>query len=517
MELAKGGKMKKYNLYWGDFHTHFENPAIGDSLLEDAKENIDFCAVLCYPFFWERKLGLLIETVKQRKEFLNIWKELQELSRQHNQPGKFTTFLGYEWHGNRTYYGDHNVIYFDEDNPLDDTWDLPELYANMKKRKALVIPHHTGYSLHHRGKNWDFFDNELSPVMEIFSIHGSSEGCNTPYPMENNRSMGPRTSGGTFQDALARGYLIGVIGSNDGQGLPGRWGKGRAGVWAEDCTREAIWDALCKRRTYAVTGDRIILDFEIEGAPMGSVTKAGSFVDVSVSVIGSNAIDRIELLKNGNVVDTYCHSGKWEKDADKCERVKVLVEVGWGPSSKYGFFEDTGSQEWKCKLRVKKGKIENIERCFSLPGQKVNKCQSNYCEWILKTMGRDSGDWKQSVIFEIKGNVKTEMLFNIEGEKINTTVRELLNKSILLPLLKESKERIRRMFGLSEEIVGNPDIFYHNARKIKIHQAIPESGYKVKHTFKKVRLNKGRNYFYVRVSQLNGQLAWSSPIWVDSI
>ena len=505
--------MKDYNLYWGDFHTHFENPVIGDSLLDDAKENIDFCSVLCYPFFWEKKLGLLVETVGQREEFLEIWKELQELSRRHNQPGKFTTFPGYEWHGNRTYYGDHNVIYFDEDNPLDDTWDLPKLYEKMKERKTLVIPHHTGYLLHRRGKDWDFFNTELSPVMEMFSSHGSSEGCNTPYTLNNNKSMGPRTSGGTFQDALARGYLIGVIGSNDGAGLPGRWGKGRAGVWAKECTRQAIWDAFRKRRTYAVTGDRIILDFNIEGTPMGSVTEAGSSVDISVSVTGSGAIDRIELLGNGNVVDTYCHSGRWEKNTDKCERFKILSEVGWGPAGKYGFSGDTGSQKWKCKLGVEKG---NIERCFSVPGQKVNECRNDYCEWTLKPKGRDSDDSKQGVIFEIKGNVETKLSFNIEGEKIDTTVGALLSKSILLPLLKESKERVRRMFGLSEEMVGNPDIFYCNSRKIKIHRAIPESGYKVKHTFKKVQLNKGTNYFHVRVSQLNGQLAWSSPIWVDS-
>ena len=27
--------------------------------------------------------------------------------------------------------------------------------------------------------------------------------------------------------------------------------------------------------------------------------------------------------------------------------------------------------------------------------------------------------------------------------------------------------------------------------------------------------NSGRSFYYLRVSQLNGQYAWSSPIWVE--
>jgi len=193
--------MGEYNLYWGDFHTHFEDLDRGDEILRDAQENIDFCTVLCYPFIWERKNGLRVESVGQRPEFLRWWERLRELARAHHDPGRFVTFLGYEWHGNRRRYGDHNVIYFDEDNPLDDTWKLEDLYENLRGRRAIAIPHHTGYCRGWRGKDWDIFDGELSPVMEIFSAHGSSEGCNTPRTMEQNSSMGPRTSGGTFQDA----------------------------------------------------------------------------------------------------------------------------------------------------------------------------------------------------------------------------------------------------------------------------------------------------------------------------
>ena len=186
--------MDGYKLLFGDLHTHFQEPEGADTILDSARENIDFCAVLCYPFSWEVKNGLRVETVRQRPEFLQWWEGLRGLARDYHRPGEFVTFLGFEWHGNRRRYGDHNVIYCD-DGLLDDAWSLPELYANLRERRAFVLPHHTGYCPGWRSKDWDVYDEALSPVMEVFSQHGSSEGCNTPFPMERNASMGPRACG----------------------------------------------------------------------------------------------------------------------------------------------------------------------------------------------------------------------------------------------------------------------------------------------------------------------------------
>ncbi len=510
--------MNEYKLYWGDLHTHLEDFDNSDAILRDAQENIDFCAVLCYPFAWERKRGLLVESVRQRPEFLQWWEKLRELARTHHHPGRFVTFLGYEWHGNRTHYGDHNVIYFDENNPLDDAWALEDLYRNLQKRRAIAIPHHTGYCRGWRGKNWDVFDEKLSPVMEVFSIHGSSEGCNTPFPLEQNSSMGPRTTGGTLHDALARGYQVGVIGSNDGSGLPGRWGIGRAGVWARECTREAIWEALLARRTYATTGDRIKLDFQINGAPMGSVIQRDSSIDADVIIEGSHAIDRVELLQNGYVIDTYCHSGCWEDQVQKSGRFKVFIEAGWGPAAHYGY--QPMNWKWSCRLDVELGRLVSVERCFSLLGQRVKSHSESHCTWELTTAGRTIRNnpfgMCQGIVFELEGDLKTRLRLQMEGVTLELSVGDLIRGSHVVPLVEESKRRVQETFGLEEKELGNCDTYYSNARKIKLHKAIPERGYRVAHTFRNLNLTKGRNYFYVRVSQLNGQLAWSSPIWMDS-
>ena len=52
--------------------------------------------------------------------------------------------------------------------------------------------------------------------------------------------------------------FFGLIGSTDHHSaFPGSHGFGRVAVWAESLSREAIWQAIRARRTYALTGDRI--------------------------------------------------------------------------------------------------------------------------------------------------------------------------------------------------------------------------------------------------------------------
>ena len=87
---------RKYNLYWGDFHTHFEDLDKGDAMLRDARENINFCSVLCYPFLHEKKGGLWVESIRQRPEFIQWWEKLQELTHNYYDPGSFPSpFLLY--------------------------------------------------------------------------------------------------------------------------------------------------------------------------------------------------------------------------------------------------------------------------------------------------------------------------------------------------------------------------------------------------------------------------------------
>lgn len=528
----------KYHLYWGDMHTNVHGEPtdkdvhelgfgldthatvrIGtlEDTLKEARQHLDFFPVAYYPFFFYTKKGLPIESCGHRKRFSKEWEEVQRLIAEENSPGEFVTFLGYEWHGNRRRYGDHNVYYLRDYEPLDDSWTLPELFGNLRKTQAIAIPHHTGYQVGERGKDWNFHDEELSPFAEIYSAHGSSEGCDTPYSLDRNLAMAPRVSGGCVQEGLERGYRLGIIASGDNHyGYPGVWGNGLVGVYAKEQTREAIWEAFKKRRVYGVTGDRIRVEFFVNDHIMGEEFETNRPVDISGQIIGSHAIDRIEVIRNNRVIHSYCHSGNWDiPDTDQPVRVKMKVECGWGPNVMQGF--KMGDKEWEGYLEVRNGKIISVEPCFTYFGQRINSISENRCVFTLRTKQRSyyrDGRCFQAIIFEIEARLKERIILKVNARSIDFSVEDALKNSRVVAFKDEVKKHVYDQFSLAPEEIENPDVYWHNAYKIKVHKAIPEEGYRVKFECTDGRPPLGRNYYYLRVSQLNGQMAWSSPIWV---
>ncbi|MFC1535724.1 T9SS type A sorting domain-containing protein [Candidatus Neomarinimicrobiota bacterium] len=74
-------------------------------------------------------------------------------------------------------------------------------------------------------------------------------------------------------------------------------GTGLTGIYAEELTREAIFDALEARRVFATTDHRTILDFRINGARMGSEISSDSIPVIQGSVFSLTPIDTVELVK----------------------------------------------------------------------------------------------------------------------------------------------------------------------------------------------------------------------------
>ena len=120
--------------------------------------------------------GLAVESKGASRESARNWRLIKDLVRKYHNPGKFVTFAGYEWTGDRTRWGDVNVFHFGDDGELDLSDSLPELHEHFRGRKVLVIPHHTAYFPCQRGKDWSCHDEALSPVTEIYSIGILSAG-----------------------------------------------------------------------------------------------------------------------------------------------------------------------------------------------------------------------------------------------------------------------------------------------------------------------------------------------------
>jgi uncharacterized protein DUF3604 len=509
------------NLYFGDMHTQFE-PGADESqqeweirlrtALESARDYLDFLPIVFYPAFFSRLSGgLRTESVGMRPEFTDRWEVVKRIVSEHHDPGRFVTFPGYEWTGNRSQWGDHNVFFNEDDPPLDLSLHVDELFANLKARGALAIPHHTGYRVGNRGKNWDHHDEAVSPFMEVFSGHGSSEGCGTPYTMYNNGHMSPRTAGGTLTDGLKRGHRLGIIASGDNAGgFGGIWGQGLAAVWADELTRDGLWDAFRKRRVYGVTGDRIQLEYRLNDGFMGDVVPAESSARITVDVSCTRALDRVEIIRDGRVAYTHCHNGSWDTPTSGVVRAKIPVAVGWGPTLANGF--DVGDHMWEGSLRLSGGRVIGTEGCFTTHGQRIKQSDDDVA-FTLRTLDRGehgrSRTSMQTIVFEVEAPVDAPITLEVNGLRDEFTLAEAMDHGHLLVFDDVSRRMVQEHFDIDPDTIQNRDMFYHNAWIVKRHVATPQVGTVAHVEWEDTQLG---DWYYVRVSQTNGQMAWSSPI-----
>jgi hypothetical protein len=233
------------------------------------------------------------------------WRRIEAAARGFHEPGRFVTLLGYEW--TSWIYGHRHVLHFADESELrssvDERFDTPpELWAALAGAPALTFAHHSaGAPI---ATDWSIPpDPALEPVTEIVSVHGSSEGFDSPQPV---RDM---LEGNTVRDALARGYRLGLIGSGDSHdGHPGltqiaaAGSGGLAAIFAAEPTREAVLEALRARRVYATNGPRIVLEVTLDGAPMGASLPAGAGKALVVRVAAPGPLEAVELVTSAGVV-----------------------------------------------------------------------------------------------------------------------------------------------------------------------------------------------------------------------
>ena len=286
---------RNLNIYFGDlhcqskYHAHGHSVGTPDEGYEYGRDvaGLDFMAIT--------------DTGSWREEG---WVEIQEATNRHYEPGRFVTLKGFEYGGD---LGHRNVIYRDcvVEPPLDD---LPPgqpnaLFDYFRGRgDVLAIPHHTK-----AWTDWDYHDPEMEPLVEAYSCWGSSVEHADPLWHKSEKP------GGGVYSALARGYRLGFIGSGDSHaGAPGRsyprdrvWcvhqKSGFACVFARELTREAIFDALRNRRTYATTGVRLILEFSVNDVSMGrhaTVEDPTRPRVIRIHAIGEGPLKTLRIIKN---------------------------------------------------------------------------------------------------------------------------------------------------------------------------------------------------------------------------
>jgi hypothetical protein len=495
--------------YYGDLHNHC-GISYGHGSVEDAYSNartqLDFASVTPHAYWPDMPEGddrLAAVVAYHRKGFrgaAELWSHLQEVTEAIHKDGEFVTFLSFEWHSIQ--HGDHNVYFKGAKGEIIRAANLEEMRSHLRRLarqgvKCLLIPHHIGYLSGYRGIRWEDFTPEFSPVVEIISMHGLAETDDAPYPYLH--TMGPRDGKSTMQYGLRLGEVFGVIGSTDHHSAhPGSYGHGRLAVWAKELSRDGIWEAITARRTYALTGDRIALAFSVNGHPMGSILAPTQERSIEVSVTGGGALDYVEVLHNNQAIHRW--SAHERVGHSSAEPVKVFLELGWG--------EQNCNVDWQVELEVVAGQLLSVEPHFRghaiVAPQSAEKEKYAFSSWERideKKVRFETRTWgnptnvtpaTQGVCLEILGEEGTQIKGRVNDRQAQVALGELRHDS-----------RVGYLGGFL-----TPAYCFH--------RAVPKAEYSCHTSLQHQGDGRGRDWYYVRVCQKNGQWAWSSPIWVDA-
>jgi hypothetical protein len=495
----------KYQLFWGDLHNHNAVGYAQGSLersIEIAREHLDFFAFTGHawwhdmPEMPERRHMKWVDGFKAHKDH---WPKTRSLLRQCTTE-EFTALLGYEWHSSQ--FGDYCLI-FPEDQPdlyLPDHVDKLLRFASEKK--ALAIPHHLAYARGWRGANFDYFSETVSPVVEVFSEHGCSESITSPVGDFIRHSMGGRSTENTIDRQLKQGLRFGFVASSDDhRGYPGAYGEGLVAVWAKDLSADSLVNSLRKRRTYAVTGDRIQLDFTLNDQPMGSELGYVKNRQIDVTVQAPDCIKMIELIRNGRVIQRHFPEDTADYPAPIPGKVKCRLRYGWGPWAALNLGRIC---DWDMKIRIQGGRFLGALPCFqTAPFDEVRRDRLRAVSpQELRLVSHTSRvkafaeDPTKAIIMEIEALTPDAALTVELSKPAKASFTSKLQKLQLDNCIEFAGGFTSESF-LLERLVGPGE----STAELRWNDTRSDGA--------------GTDWYYVRVLQHNNHMAWSSPIWVE--
>jgi Protein of unknown function (DUF3604) len=489
--------------FFGDLHNH-SDVGYGQGSLrrvyEIARNHLDFFAFTPHAHWHDIKRfegNIEDKWINGFHVTRARWPEVLKMAKEFDSPGKFATLAGYEWHSSSM--GDYHVLFPDLEAELYTPDDLKELQRFAAKRGCIMIPHHPSVREGRRGANFAHRDPKVSPLLEIYSEWGNSESDRAPYPFLRHTESG-RWTKNTLQYALAHGHRFGVVASTDDHlGYPGGWGEGLAAVMAPDLSRKSILEALFDRRTYAVTGDRIGLRFTLNSKIMGRELAYARERRIRVAVTGWDQVDRVEVLKNNRVIHRDFPMDRETSSRSWSNPVLARFEYGWGPWPALGI---TRTCDWDFTVRIENGLLEAVQPCFlSGPLEEerrdaiLDRTDRSVRVRSFTALRQQIEDRSQkAVVLRMRGGPETKLTIVLEAparKSLAIAFRELAESSEVLYTGEFPRES-----ALINRLVFNEHY---------------DTSFEVNDTGDGAQAD----WYYVRVVQANGQLAWSSPIWVE--
>jgi hypothetical protein len=391
-----------------------------------------------------------------------------------------------------------NVYYLDPNNrPVTERlmgawWATPEARPHVEsyaqfldelartQGEVLLLPH-----AHARGGP-GVYDLPVLPGyqtnVEICSVHGVFEAF--------------------YEQWLKHGHYVGVHGGGDnhmtstGFANPGYHypnTNGLAAAWTAARTRRGVWDAVKHRKTYAVTGNqRIFLDMQVNDQPMGSVVVGDTGPHtVRVEVAGTAPIMRVDLARNGEVIRTY------RPAVAEREVLRLTWTDDW-PSRRVDDSCTTGRIALAGGRMAVLAPLHAYHRTdtFVERDGAIAFRSNGYCGITRGVLVAADGQ-RKSLQFEIKdlhlGQVVLSAMLHVPlvADRVHVTRPLAATDDACRPLFTRKPHQPH--LTLEADWV-DPDWPKHVRLEWIDHEGPPA-------------------YYTVRVEQIDGNIAWSSPVW----
>ena len=425
------------------------------------------------------------------------WKYLNEVAAEFHREGELIVYPGYEWSMRRQWGGHHNVFFRRPGFERVSSHEAPVLtmlYRGLREKHdpadVLIIPHA------HQNADWRLNDFEMERLIEVMSGHGTFEWFGQRY--------------------LESGFRVGFVGASDDHrghpgyspGHPSTEGRrsgifqfgGLAAVWARNKSTDTVFDALKARSAYGVTGaQRIILDARLNGSGMGRELKPSETREIEGRVIGTGPIRAIELIKNSKVAASFDPGGG---EAASGEVVVGFVSESY--ISRPNRDNPRGHRTWRGSLAVEKGKVVSV-RYLGTPHLDADRLEIQDGRVLFDVATRGS---RRSIALTLEGASPSPGLsFELEeGRERGTAPTQI----------RTPQQFAAARFTLSVPAAGdaaNEEVLRTGRYRDRV-TVERAAGLRDDVQFHFSDRGEPGDWYYVRVEQLDGHLAWSSPWWV---
>ncbi|HKJ10887.1 MAG TPA: DUF3604 domain-containing protein, partial [Ornithinimicrobium sp.] len=471
-------------LYWGDLHRH---SLVSRCTSGDEPSLEDF-----YRYAWDVNdydFWAVTDHAENSSDYQ--WWSIQKIADLFHIPEAFVPFYGFEWTSADS--GHQNVIFGDVERGAptfsafaSGTTDPAGLWAALREHPAypaITIPHHPGAAMVYN--DWDYHDPTYSRLVEIFqACRGNYEapGCFRQY------SDGTAT--GTFTlDGLLRGHRFGFVGSSDHG-----HGASYVGAWAPTLRRSDVFGALQARRTFAATTRGLTLEVRMTGsgsgeAFMGEEAEIAGERTLRIRATGYADVARVEVVRDGQLVHQV------SPDVAGDGEVAVPLRVEWGAA--------LGVEVWDGTLRIEEGRV------LATPwwSPEVTEVTAGSVSWRNTThsFGEPYGAQRGGVELTLVGPPSAMVEVTIGPRRLRTTLGAVQtafeggqNVAIAGPPDADGVVSLQPSVG-GLTSVGSRDVETTWTDDARVEPAVG-----------------GASFYYVRVYLVDGEMAWSSPIWATA-